>query len=101
MAGRDITQAVIAHFPQRRPGFEPRSGNVGFVVDKVALGQVFSEYFGFSRQFTFHRLLHTHHRLSSWAGTIGQLVAKVPSGVSLNPPQETEKRMVIIYTLTS
>jgi hypothetical protein len=29
-----------------RPGFEPGSGHVGFVVDKVALGQVFSEYFG-------------------------------------------------------
>jgi hypothetical protein len=30
---------------------------VGFVVDKVALGQVFSEYFGFHCQFSFHRLL--------------------------------------------
>jgi hypothetical protein len=29
------------------PGFDPGSGQVGFVVDKVALGQVFSEYFGF------------------------------------------------------
>jgi hypothetical protein len=28
-------------------GFQVRSGDVGFVVDKVALGQVFSEYFGF------------------------------------------------------
>jgi hypothetical protein len=28
------------------PGSIP-SGHVGFVVDKVALGQVFSEYFGF------------------------------------------------------
>jgi hypothetical protein len=28
-------------------GFEPGSGQVGFVVDKVALGKVFSEYFGF------------------------------------------------------
>jgi hypothetical protein len=27
---------------------------VGFVVDKVALGQVFSEYFGFPRQPLFH-----------------------------------------------
>jgi hypothetical protein len=27
--------------------FEPGSGQVGFVVDKVALGQVFSEYFDF------------------------------------------------------
>jgi hypothetical protein len=30
---------------------------VGFVVDKVALGQVFSEYFGFSCQSLFHQLL--------------------------------------------
>jgi hypothetical protein len=30
---------------------------VGFVVDKVALGQVFSEYFGFPCQSSFHRLL--------------------------------------------
>jgi hypothetical protein len=34
---------LVAGFPSRRPGFEPRSGHVGFVVDKVALGQVFSE----------------------------------------------------------
>jgi hypothetical protein len=51
-------------------------------MDKVALGQVFSEYFVFPCQFSFHRLLHTH-RLSSGAGTIGQLVADVPSGLSL------------------
>jgi hypothetical protein len=28
---------------------------VGQVVNKVALGQVFSEYFGFPCQFSFHR----------------------------------------------
>jgi hypothetical protein len=33
-------------FTPRWPGFEAGSGQVGFVVDKVALGQVFSEYFG-------------------------------------------------------
>jgi hypothetical protein len=76
----------INHFPPRRPGFDPRSGHVGFVVDKVALGQVFSEYFGFPYQFSFHRLLHT--RLSSGAGTVGQILADVPSGLSLTPPQE-------------
>jgi hypothetical protein len=63
---------------------------VGFVVGKVALGQVFSEYFGFPWQFSFHRLLHTHH-LSSGAGTIGQLVADVPSGPGLTPSQEPKK----------
>jgi hypothetical protein len=64
---------------------------VGFVVDKVALGQVFSDYFGFLCQFSFHRLFHTHHHLSSGAGTIGQLVADVPSGLSLTPSHETKK----------
>jgi hypothetical protein len=68
---------------------------VEYVVDKVALGQVFSEYLGFSCQFTFHRLLHTHPLLS-WAGTVGQTVADVPSGVSLTPPQEKLKKKTTI-----
>jgi hypothetical protein len=67
-------------------------------VDKVALGEVFSEYFGFTCQFSFHRLLHTH-LLSSGAGTIDQLVADVPSGLSLTAPQETrsKKKKVTSY----
>jgi hypothetical protein len=47
----------------------------------MALGQVFSEYFDFPCQCAFHRLVHNHH-LSSGAGTIGQTVAAVPSGLS-------------------
>jgi hypothetical protein len=86
--GRAIAQAVSRRLPTAA---EPRSGHVGFVVDKVALGQVFSEYFGFSCQFPFHRLLHIHP-LSSGAGTVGQTVADVPSGLSLTPPQETEEK---------
>jgi hypothetical protein len=70
----------------------PRSGQVGFVVDKVALGQFFSEYFGFPCQFSFHRPHHTHQLLSG-AGT---LVADVPSGLSLTPPQETKKKEGIV-----
>jgi hypothetical protein len=62
------------------------------VVDKVALGQVFSEYFGFPCQFTFQRLFHIHHHLLSGAGTIGQTVADVPNGPSLTPLQETKKK---------
>jgi hypothetical protein len=37
---------------------------VGFVVNNVALGQVFSEYFGFPCQSSFHQFLHitiTYH----------------------------------------
>jgi hypothetical protein len=70
--------------------FEPRSGHVEFVVYKVALEQLFSEYFGFPCQFSFYRLLHTH--LSSGAGRVGQLVADVPSGLSLTPPKEAMKK---------
>jgi hypothetical protein len=42
-----LLRPLVAGFPPRRPEFEPVSGHVGFVVDKVTLGQVFSEYFGF------------------------------------------------------
>jgi hypothetical protein len=37
---------LFAIFQPRRPGSTP--GDVGCVVDKVALGQILSEYFGFS-----------------------------------------------------
>jgi hypothetical protein len=46
-------------------------------VQNLALGQVFSKYFGFSCQFSFHRLLHTD--LSTGAGTVGELVTGVPN----------------------
>jgi hypothetical protein len=34
---------------------------MGFVVGKVAPGQVFSEYFGFPFQSSFHQILHPHN----------------------------------------
>jgi hypothetical protein len=65
---------------------------VGFVVDKVELGQVFSQYFGFPCQFEFHQLLHNHHHhLSSGAGTIDETVAAVPCGLSLTPREKNKK----------
>jgi hypothetical protein len=38
-----------------------RAEHVGFVVDKAALGQVFSEYFHLPCQSSFHQLLHHHN----------------------------------------
>jgi hypothetical protein len=49
------------------------------------------ENFSFPCQFSFHRLPHTHH-VSSGAGTIAQLVAVVPSGLSFDPPKESKKK---------
>jgi hypothetical protein len=67
-----------------RHGFDPRSGQVGFVVDKVALGRVFSEYFGFPCQSSFHQILQHHNHPGT--ATIGQSVTAVPSGPSWTPP---------------
>jgi hypothetical protein len=61
-----------------------------FVVDKVALGQVFSEYFGFPLSISFHRCSstrkrtkknnnnnhrHLHHRVAQEASRSGASVA--------------------------
>jgi hypothetical protein len=62
---------LVAGLPPRQPRFEHWSGHVGFVVDKVALGQVFSEYFRFPCQ-AFYRLLHTHHHLSFGVAALDQ-----------------------------
>jgi hypothetical protein len=51
--GRAIAQAVSRWLPTAA------ASHVGFVVDKVALGQVFSEYFGFPFQFSFHQFIST------------------------------------------
>jgi hypothetical protein len=56
--GGAIAQAVSRWFTSRRPGFEPGSSQVGFVADKVALGKVFSEYFGFPSESSFHQILY-------------------------------------------
>jgi hypothetical protein len=65
--GRAIAQAVSRWLPTAAARVRARSGKVGFVMDKMALGQVFSEYFGFPCQSSFHQLLHNRPHLSSGA----------------------------------
>jgi hypothetical protein len=64
---------------------------VGFVVDKVALGQVFFENVGFPYHFLFLQILYTHP--PPGAGAIGQIVADVASALSLTPPHRNKKQM--------
>jgi hypothetical protein len=45
--GRVVAQAVSRWLPTAAAQVRVRAENVGFEVVKVALGQVFSEYFGF------------------------------------------------------
>jgi hypothetical protein len=56
-----LLKRLVAGFPPRRPGFEPGSDKVRFVVDKAALGQVFSAYFGFPCQSSIHQIFHPHY----------------------------------------
>jgi hypothetical protein len=58
VTGRVLTQAV-SHQLLPRSGFDLELFRVGFVAENVALGQVLSEYFGFSPSVAFHQL-HTH-----------------------------------------
>jgi hypothetical protein len=65
---------------------------MGFAMDGLELGQLFSEYFGFPCQFSFHRLFQTHY-LSSGAGKVAQILTGVPSGLSLNLSQRNVKQL--------
>jgi hypothetical protein len=44
---RAIAQAVSRQLPTAAARVQAQVRYVGFVVDKVGLGQIFSEYFGF------------------------------------------------------
>jgi hypothetical protein len=49
---------LVAGLPQRRPGLDPESVHVGFVVDKVALEEVFPRVLRFSSVSFIPPLLH-------------------------------------------
>jgi hypothetical protein len=72
---------------------------MGFVVDKVALGQVFCEYFGFPSQSSFHQFLHNHHHLSSGVDTIGQHWPQYPKSHLTNNNKENNTDYQIRWTL--
>jgi hypothetical protein len=60
--GRAIAEAVSRWLPTAVARVRARVWHVGFVVDKVAWRQVFSEYFGFTCQNrSFQQLLHSHN----------------------------------------
>jgi hypothetical protein len=60
--GRAIAEAVSRWLPTAVARVRARHWQVKFVVDKVASGQVVSEYFGFPYQNrSFHQLLHPHN----------------------------------------
>jgi hypothetical protein len=54
-----MAQALVAGLLLRKPGIAPGSVHMEFVVAKVALGQVLSQFFGFPCQYHPTVGLHT------------------------------------------
>jgi hypothetical protein len=67
-----ITQlmGLAANFSPEQPEFRSTSVHVGLVAEKVAMGQVFSKYFDFPCQFSFHQMLHFFHLFRGWSTRI-------------------------------
>jgi hypothetical protein len=63
LPGRAIDQVVSCWLPTAATWVRARVWQVGFMVEKVALEQVFSEYFGFPCQSLFQQILHHHNHL--------------------------------------
>jgi hypothetical protein len=78
-----IAQAVSRWLPTAAARVRARVWQMEFVVDKVALGQVFYEYFGFPCQSSFHQIIHHHNHPGQVQ--ICHSVADVPSGLSSTP----------------
>jgi hypothetical protein len=92
--GRTIAEAVSRWLPTAAARVRAWVWQVGFVVEKVASGQVFSEYFGFSCQNrSFHQLLHPHNHLGQ---TRDELITRPRSPADCPRPSnrnETENFM--------
>jgi hypothetical protein len=72
ITGRAIAEVVSRWVPTAAARVRVRVSQVGFVVDKVAWGQVFSEYFGFpcQKERSFHQLLRHHNHQGQLAETL-------------------------------
>jgi hypothetical protein len=90
---------LITGFPLWWLAFEPRSGHVGFVVDNVALRQVFSKYFSF-RYKAFHQLCHTHHYSSSKTGINKPLTSVIVDSVPLLPKKQNKNCCTLSFSVS-
>jgi hypothetical protein len=68
---------------------------VGFVVDKAALGQVFSEYFGFPCQSSFHQFIHHNNHPGLAQSACSAEWTQVDS--TPPPPYQFKKNLLRLY----
>jgi hypothetical protein len=82
--GRALTQAVSRRLPTAAARVRAQVRSCGIFGEQSGTAAGFLRVLRFPLPILIPSLLHTHH-LSFWAGRIGQLVADVPSGLSLTP----------------
>jgi hypothetical protein len=58
-------------------GLDSIASHTGFVVNKMALGRVFSQYFGFPCWFSFHQVLHVHQSSYLQSSIVSILIASL------------------------
>jgi hypothetical protein len=93
--GRAIVEEVSRWLPTAAARVRARVWQVGFVLDKMASGQVFSEYFGFPCQP--HFILPTFPSSQSpGTGTIGQYMAAVPRGPSMDSTSQFPNKKILL-----
>jgi hypothetical protein len=89
--GRSIGQAVSRRLHNSAAWVLGQVRSCG-ICGQSGTGVGFLRVHRFPLPIFIYRLLHIHHHLPSGSGTIGQIVADVPSGLILTTPQETKKK---------
>jgi hypothetical protein len=99
MSGCAIAQAVSRLLPTVAARVQTQVWSCGVLWwTKVALGQVFSENFGFPCQSTFHLLFHNHlHYLRGWHNKPGVAIVSIASQTP--PPQKFIHKKVCVVSL--
>lgn len=81
-----LLRRFVAGFSPRRPGLSPRLVHMGFVVEKVAVGQVFLRVLRFFPVIVILLLLHIHSSI-----ICGMDSAPLPQRDSLIPSQQHKR----------
>jgi hypothetical protein len=89
--GRAMSQAVSRRLPNEAARVRAQVRSCEICGGQCGTRAGFLGVLQFPLPISFHRLLHTHHHLSSGTGAINQIAADVPSGLSHSTPRKNRE----------